>query len=92
MFRPRAGVKIGAETGSLVTRKRVSNALLVVVALAMLSLLIVRLYGVRLVLFPTFALPKPAPRASLAGAESWTLETDQGSARDRATALLGLHR
>lgn len=70
----------------------------IVVGFALLILFGVRVYGVRVVLFPTWALPKAPPQPSLDRGEVWTLDTDEGiveafffPAAQRAATIIFTH-
>jgi pimeloyl-ACP methyl ester carboxylesterase len=65
-----------AFAGSLTTR--FIRPTLVLAGLALLLLLVARVYGVRFMLFPTWMLPPAPPRPTLDRGEIWTLGTDQG--------------
>jgi fermentation-respiration switch protein FrsA (DUF1100 family) len=62
---------VARSTGSLRT-------LAIACAFVVALLCVVRVYGVRFVLFPTWVLRKDPPRPSLPDGEVWTLETDAG--------------
>ena len=55
-----------------------TRLLLAVAALGLVLLLLVRTFGVRYMLFPTWMLPPQAARPVLDGGEVWTLRTTQG--------------
>ena len=57
---------------------RFLRPMLVLAGLAVLLLLLVRVYGARFMLFPTWLLPPHEPRPELARGEVWTLNTSQG--------------
>jgi fermentation-respiration switch protein FrsA (DUF1100 family) len=52
---------------------------LAVVGFALLVIFVVRIYGVRFVLFPNWVLPKNPPRPFLDRGEVWILDTDEGT-------------
>jgi pimeloyl-ACP methyl ester carboxylesterase len=58
---------------------RLLRAALIVVGFGLLFLVLIRQYGVRYLLFPTWVLVRHPPRPALDRGEVWTLETDEGA-------------
>jgi len=85
-----------AVAGSLTTR--FLRPTLVVVGLALLLILMIRVYGVQSMLFPTWMLPAQPPKPTLDSGEIWTLATNQGDveafffpAQSRAPTVIITH-